>query len=51
VHILSGIPNFRATFSYSLELDCVIRGRLQEEIVQILHKIRLEREGGEDPIG
>jgi hypothetical protein len=33
----------RMAISYSFELDGVISGRLEKEIVQILHKIRLKR--------
>ena len=34
---------YRAKISHRFELDCVICGRLKKEIVQVLHKSRLER--------
>jgi len=42
---------YRAMVSHRFELDCVICRRLEKEIVQILHKIGLERGHCEDPTG
>ena len=40
-----------ATISHCFELDCVTRGRLEKEIVQILHEGGLEREHGKNLSG